>query len=171
MIRSWGRTRFSAIPVSDDETKLRNFKTYSLGTNLFVANVGDSRCYLFRGGELTQMTHDHTLVQDMVRRGLVPTNQIDPLGRRLGHIVTNAIGGHTPGVRAEVHKATLKPGDVLLLATDGLTSYVPDERIAATLQAESDPKLACERLVAQTLEQGGRDNVTVIVARYEAFAD
>lgn len=143
---------------------------YSLGANLFVANAGDSRCYLFRGGKLVQMTRDHTLIQEMVRKGLVPTNQIDPLGRRLGHIVTNAIGGHSPGVQVEVHKAALVPGDVLLLATDGLTSYVPDERIAATLQAETDPKIACERLVAQAIEQGGRDNVTVIVARYEAFA-
>ena len=142
---------------------------YSLGANLFVANAGDSRCYLFRAGELVQLTCDHTLAQDMFRKGMVPLAQFDHLDRRVGHIVTNAIGGHTPGVRAEVHKATLEPGDVLLLATDGLTSYVPDERIAATLQAEPDPQNACERLVAQTLEQGGRDNVTVIVARYETI--
>lgn len=143
---------------------------YSLGANLFVANAGDSRCYLFRGNELVQLTRDHTLVNDLVRQGLVPPAHVDRLDRRLGHVVTNAIGGHTPGVRVEVHKTTLEPGDVLLLATDGLTSYVPDDRIAATLRAESDPKLACERLVAQAIEQGGRDNVTVIVSRYEALA-
>jgi protein phosphatase len=142
---------------------------YSLGNNVFVANAGDSRCYLFRADELVQLTFDHTLAQDMFRKGMVPLSQLEHLDRRIGHIVTNAIGGHTPGVRAEVHKATLEPGDVLLLATDGLTSYVPDERIADTLRTEPDPKLACERLVAQSLEQGGRDNVTVIVARYEAL--
>ena len=141
---------------------------YSLGANLFVANAGDSRCYLFRDGVLVQLTCDHTLAQDMVRQGLVPLTQSDRL--RNGHLVTNAIGGYTPGVRAEVTKATMQPGDVLLLATDGLTRYVPDERIAATLQAEPDPKIACARLVAQSLEQGGRDNVTVIVARYETLA-
>ncbi len=140
---------------------------YSLGANLFVANAGDSRCYLFRGGELVQLTHDHTLVQDLVRQGLVPLAQIDRLDRRLGHMVTNVIGGHTPGVRVEVHKATLEPGDVLLLATDGLTRFVPDAQIAATLQAEADPQIACQRLLGQAIEQGGRDNVTVIVARYE----
>lgn len=140
---------------------------YSLGANLFVANAGDSRCYLFRGGELVQLTRDHTLVQDLIRQGLVPRAQIDRLDRRLGHMVTNVIGGHTPGVRVEVHKATLEPGDVLLLATDGLTRIVPDEQIAATLQAEADPQIACKRLVGQAIEKGGRDNVTVIVACYE----
>lgn len=143
---------------------------YSLGANLFVANAGDSRCYLFRSGELVQMTHDHSLVQDLVRQGMATPAQVERLDRRLGHVVTNAIGGHIPGVKVEVHKATLEPGDVLLLATDGLTSYVPDERIAATLRAEPDPKIACKRLVAQALEQGGRDNVTVIVSRYETLA-
>jgi protein phosphatase len=86
-------------------------------------------------------------------------------------MVTNTIGGHRPGVWAEVHKVTLVPGDVLLLSTDGLTRYVTDDRIATTLRAEADPKTSCERLVAQSLEQGGRDNVTVIVARYETFPD
>ena len=140
---------------------------YSLGTNLFVANAGDSRCYLFRQGELTQLTRDHTLAEDMARQGFVRHSQ---KGRLFGgNVITNALGGTTPGVWAEVHKATLEPDDVLLLATDGLTNYVPDERIAATLAAEPDPQIACERLVAQSLEQGGRDNVTVIVARYETF--
>jgi protein phosphatase len=88
-----------------------------------------------------------------------------------GHMVTNTIGGHTPGVLVEVHKATTEPGDVLLLATDGLKRYVPDVRIAATLEAHADPKTACKRLVAQSLEQGGHDNVTVIVARYETLTN
>jgi protein phosphatase len=140
---------------------------YSLGANLFVANAGDSRCYLFRDGELVQLTCDHTLAQDMVEQGLIPLGHTSR--HLIRNVVTNALGGHTPGVRVEVHKATMEPGDVLLLATDGLTRYVPDERIAATLQAEPDPKIACERLVAQSLEQGGRDNVTVIVARYETI--
>ena len=140
---------------------------YSLGTNLFVANAGDSRCYLFRQGELTQLTRDHTLAEDMARQGFVRHSRS---GRLFGgNVITNAIGGSTPGVWVEVYKTTIEPDDVLLLATDGLTNYVPDERIAATLAAETDPKLACERLVAQALEQGGGDNVTVIVARYETI--
>ncbi len=142
---------------------------YSLGANLFVANAGDSRCYLFRQGELTRLTCDHTLAQDMARLGFVRhSHKGRPFG---GNVITNAIGGNTPGVWVEVHKATIEPGDVLLLATDGLTTFVPDERIAATLAAEPDPRIACERLVAQSLEQGGHDNVTVIVACYETITD
>ena len=140
---------------------------YSLGENLFVANAGDSRCYLFRHGRLKQLTTDHTLAQDMVRRGLIPPGDRERIVH--GHTITNAIGGPTPGVWAEVHKATLESGDVVLVATDGLTNAVPDETIASTLAALHDPRTACERLVAQALEQGGPDNVTVIVARYEEF--
>ena len=140
---------------------------YSLGENLFVANAGDSRCYLFRQGELTQLTRDHTLAEDMARVGFVRHSENGHLFRR--NVITNAIGGPTPGVWTEVHKATIEPDDILLLATDGLTNYVRDEQIAATLVAESDPKIACERLVAQAMERGGGDNVTVIVARYETI--
>ena len=142
---------------------------YSLGANLFVANAGDSRCYLFRHGRLKQLTTDHTLAQDMVRRGLIPPADLERIIH--GHMITNAIGGPAPSVWAEVHKTTLEPADVLLLATDGLTNVVPDEQIVATLAAEPDPRTACERLVAQALEQGGPDNVTVIVARYETITD
>ncbi len=142
---------------------------YSLGANLFVANAGDSRCYLFRQGELTQLTTDHTLAEDIARLGF---NRHSRSGRLFGgNVITNAIGGITPGVWVEVHKATIEPGDVLLLATDGLTNYVSDEQIAATLTDNPDPQTACERLVAQSLEQGGHDNVTVIVARYESLTD
>ena len=142
---------------------------YSLGENLFVANAGDSRCYVFRNGELTQLTCDHSLAQDAVRQGLIPDSQKERIFH--GHTLTNAVGGRTPGVRTEVHKATLKSGDVVLLATDGLTRSVSDDRIAATLKAESDPEIACRRLVSLAIEQGGRDNITVIVACYDVHAD
>ena len=141
---------------------------YSLGENLFVANAGDSRCYLFRQGELSQLTCDHTFAQDLIRQGLPPPTPRDRLAG--SHWITNAIGGSDPGVRVEVHKLTLEPGDVLLLATDGLTNELTDAQIATTLIAEPDPKIACEHLMAQSLEHGGHDNVTVIVARYEIGA-
>jgi serine/threonine protein phosphatase PrpC len=84
------------------------------------------------------------------------------------HVITNAVGGHERGLQAEVHKVELGPGDAMLLCTDGLTEMVPDDRMATILQAEPDPQHACERLVAEAKEQGGKDNVTVIVARFEA---
>ncbi len=138
---------------------------YSLGANVFVANAGDSRCYLFHRGKLLQLTRDHTLVQDLIQQGMPPLSTSERLVG--GHWITNAIGGNGPGVKVDVHKLTLESGDVLLLATDGLTNEVTNERIAGILAAEPDPEIACNHLMAQALEHGGHDNVTVIVTRYE----
>lgn len=140
---------------------------YSLGATLFVAHAGDSRCYLFRDPELTQLTHDHTLAEALAARS-VPMSD-EKARRRFSHVITNALGGREQGVRPEIQKRALKPGDVLLLATDGLTRFVPDKAIAAVLGTELEPTTACKRLVAGALKAGGRDNVTVVVARYEAL--
>ena len=116
-----------------------------------------------------QLTRDHTLVQDLIQQGMPP---LAPSERLVGgHWITNAIGGNGLGVRVDVHKLTLEPGDVLLLATDGLTNELTDQRIASVLAAESDPEIACNHLMAETLEHGGHDNVTVIIARYETATD
>jgi PPM family protein phosphatase len=137
---------------------------YSLGDQLFVAHAGDSRGYLLRGRELYRLTRDHTIVEEMLRRGHLTAEQAAQHNMR--HVITNALGGTTPGVHVEVHKLNVEPGDVLLLCTDGLTEMVPEDGIAAVLQAEGDPKTACQRLVALANERGGKDNITVIVARY-----
>ena len=142
---------------------------YSVGASVFVVNAGDSRCYLFRQGALSQLTFDHTVAQDLIRQGMPPLASNERLVG--GDWITNAIGGNDQGLRVEVHKLTLQPGDVLLLATDGLTNEMNDEQIAAVLSDETDPQLACERLMAQSLEHGGHDNVTFIIARYETATD
>jgi protein phosphatase len=139
---------------------------YSLGADLFVAHAGDSRCYLFRESGLEQLTRDHTLATVLADAKSMATDEASR--RRMSHIITNAVGGRSPGVHAEIKKRGLRSGDVVLLATDGLTRYVDDEQIAATLAAESDPKAACERLMALALDAGGRDNVTVVVSRYDS---
>jgi serine/threonine protein phosphatase PrpC len=139
---------------------------YSLGSELFIAHAGDSRCYLYRDAELVQLTRDHTLVEEMAQKGLVSAAQVRH--HPLRHVVTNALGGHRPGVQAEVHKVHLQPNDILLLCTDGLTGMVADEHIAAVLGAERELKSACEHLIAEALEHGGRDNITLLVARYES---
>lgn len=137
---------------------------YSLDADLFVAHAGDSRAYLLRGGALQRLTRDDTLVQQMVETGLLTPDKAAE--HEFRHIVTNVVGGPTPGVHASVHRMHLEPGDVLLLCTDGLTGMLPDERIATVLQACAGPQDACEQLVRLANEQGGTDNVTVIVARY-----
>ena len=83
-------------------------------------------------------------------------------GHDMRHIITNAVGGPRPGVRVEVHKVDLAPGDVLLLCTDGLTEMLPDDDIAVVLREERDPRAACERLVRLANDRGGRDNVTAV---------
>jgi protein phosphatase len=132
--------------------------------DLFVAHVGDSRCYLYRGGALQQLTHDDTLVQQLVETGLLAPEKVAE--HRLRHVITNVVGGPSPGIRAEVHRMSLEPGDTVLLCTDGLTGMVPDDRIAAVLGACPTPQEACEQLVRLANENGGDDNVTAIVARY-----
>jgi PPM family protein phosphatase len=137
---------------------------YSFDRELFVAHVGDSRCYLLRGGVLQRLTRDDTLVQELVDAGVLTPERAAT--HRFRHVITSVVGGTSPGVHTEVHRVRLEPGDVLLLCTDGLTTMLPDDRIAAVLQATTSPTSACEQLVCLANEQGGKDNVTVIVARY-----
>src|SRR5262249_31381081 len=110
---------------------------YGHGTELFLAHAGDSRCYLLRGGVLHQLTRAHTWVQELVDGGVIPAENVHH--HDLRHVITNAVGGPSPGVQVEVHKVDLEPGDVVLLCTDGLTEMLPDEDIAAVLRAEPDP--------------------------------
>jgi protein phosphatase len=138
---------------------------YTLHRDLFVGHVGDSRCYLCRGGELYQLTHDHTLVQEMVEHGHLPAEEAGH--HRLRHVITNVLGSTEPGVRPEVHKVHLEAGDVMLLCSDGLTEMVDDETIVGELRADPDVRHACERLVALAKEKGGRDNITVVLARFD----
>jgi protein phosphatase len=139
---------------------------YSYHSHLVVAHVGDSRCYLFRHGKLHQLTRDHTVAEDLVRRGRLSS----PRASRhwLRHMITNVLGGPEPGVKPETKRVRVQAGDVIMLCTDGLTDHVPDDLIALVLAAESDPDRACKRLVTRANERGGKDNVTVIVARYDA---
>ena len=134
------------------------------GWKLFVMHAGDSRCYLYRGGQLRRLTEDHTLVGELARRGVLSPEEVRH--HRLRHVVTNVLGGGEEGVRVDVHRAELEANDVLLLCSDGLTEMIDDDRIAAVLAAEGEPQRACERLVAEANEAGGRDNVTVIVTRF-----
>jgi len=137
---------------------------YAVGAELYVAHVGDSRCYLLRAGKLHQLTHDHTLVDEMVRRGLLEPGQAGQHQYR--HVITNAVGGHEQGIKVESRRLKLEADDVLLLSSDGLTEMVPPEEIGGLLRTEPEPRRACERLVALANERGGKDNVTVVVARF-----
>ena len=137
---------------------------YNLDSELFVVHVGDSRAYVYRDSELHQLTHDHTLVAELVKRGEVTPEKAAE--HRLRHVITNVIGGDEADARVEAHKLDLQPGDRILLCTDGLTEMLSNDQIAAVLATESDPEQACMRLVAQANEHGGIDNITVILAQF-----
>ncbi|MEO7327922.1 MAG: protein phosphatase 2C domain-containing protein [Minicystis sp.] len=137
---------------------------YSRDSDLFVAHVGDSRCYLYREGVLQQITRDHTLVQQLIETGALPPEDAEK--HNLRHVITNVVGGPSPGVHAEVHRLQLKQGDVILLCTDGLSGMVRDAQIIEVLEATPGPQQACEELTRLANEQGGEDNVTVVVVRY-----
>ena len=130
---------------------------------LFVAHAGDSRCYLYSSGKLQQLTQDHTVPAELLRRGMISAEKA--AGHPWRHVVTNILGGLRPGVDVELHRLDLHADDVLLVCSDGLTEMVSDERISALLQQENDPQKACECLVAEANQLGGRDNITVVVAR------
>jgi serine/threonine protein phosphatase PrpC len=139
---------------------------FAVDWKLFVAHAGDSRCYLLSRGELQQLTQDHTVVAEMVRRGILSPRAASDHPHR--HVVTNVLGGSEHGAWVEMHKLTIEPEDVLLLCSDGLTEMVPDDGIAAILRDEREPARACERLVAEANGRGGKDNITAVVARFEA---
>lgn len=130
---------------------------------LFVAHVGDSRCYLSREGQLHQLTKDHTLVQEMVRAGKLAPELAEK--HTLRSVITNVVGGTEKGVVAEVHRVDLEPGDKILLCTDGLTNMVKDSEIQKLLESTPDkPEAICDALIHAANNGGGRDNITVIIA-------
>jgi protein phosphatase len=135
------------------------------GWKLFVVHAGDSRCYLFRDGKLEQLTEDHTVAAELARRGLIEPEEVKE--HRYRHVLTNVVGGSNVGVRVDVQRLDLEVGDVVLLCSDGLTEMLSDERIAAILAIDG-PGAACAKLVAEANDKGGRDNITAVVARFDA---
>lgn len=131
-----------------------------------IANIGDSRAYLLREGELIQLTRDHSLVQEHVRAG--DLTEEEARASRYRNVITRAIG-MTDRVEPDIDLIELRTGDTLLLCSDGLTTMVDDAEIARTLAACADPQEACEELVAAANERGGEDNITAVVVRHGEF--
>jgi PPM family protein phosphatase len=132
------------------------------GAKLSIAHVGDSRAYLLRGGTLQQLTSDHSLVAEQVRRGILTAAEAEQ--SEMQSVLLRALGA-TPEIEVDTDEHALFARDILLLCCDGLTRMVTDPEIAGTLQAEVDPTKAAERLIQLANERGGVDNITVIVVR------
>ncbi len=137
-----------------------------LGSHAVIVHLGDSRAYLFRNGKLTQVTRDQTMAQDLIDVGL----EADSV-KKFGHVLTNSLGGGNDSASAAVHQLDLEPGDQLLLCTDGLTDMVSDADIAVELASDRTPQAVCDALVERALSQGGKDNVTLVLAVLGPNAD
>jgi serine/threonine protein phosphatase PrpC len=132
------------------------------GNRAWVAHVGDSRCYRLRGGRLERLTHDHSLVDEQVRLGQLTPAQAETSPMR--NVITRAVGTQDE-VAADLIEFAVAPGDMYLLASDGLMREVDDEHIARILRAAGDLEQACAQLIRAANEAGGHDNITCLLAR------
>ncbi len=127
-----------------------------------ISHVGDSRCYLYRHGAGAQLTRDHTVVAEQMRLGILSQAEADVAENR--HILTRSLGNDM-FVAADTITVNIMPGDLLLLCSDGLHGYVPEERLQALLHSTSDLPTAAARLVDAANEAGGHDNISAQVIR------
>lgn len=128
-----------------------------------IAHVGDSRLYRFRGGQLEPLTEDHSLIQELVRRGFVSADEARASYNK--NVVTRALGVD-PDVQVDLREERLKDGDLYLLCSDGLTDVLTDVEIEAALRTRSDDlDGTLEHLVAAANDRGGPDNVSVVLVR------
>ncbi len=139
---------------------------YSLGFELFVLHVGDSKAFLVRDGAMQRITRDHTLAQQYADLGLIEQREV--ARHRMHHVLTRAVGGPEDHLEGDMHLMRLRSGDRVLVCSDGLLDRADETAVADVLVAHPGSQDACEALVQLALDRGGRDNVTVLLAGYSA---
>jgi protein phosphatase len=132
------------------------------GNALAIAHVGDSRIYLIRQGVIQQLTQDHSLVMEQVRRGYITLEQAQQ--SEMQNIILRALGSEE-AVEPDVEDLVAMPGDVLLMTSDGLTRHVRDEEILRMVTASPDLNQACSALIQAARDRGGDDNITCLLIR------
>lgn len=135
------------------------------GDEISFGHVGDSRAYLFRDGRLRQITNDHSLVEELRRQGKLTREQAAEHPQR--SVITRALGPE-PQVQVDTMTLRVRPGDVFLLCSDGLTTMLTDEDVLAILTREGDLERTGRRLIRAANDRGGRDNITVVLFRLES---
>jgi len=131
-----------------------------VGSTAVIGSVGDSRAYLWREGQLQQLTQDHSLVNEYVRLGTLSAEEAQ--SHPLKHVISRAIGIH-PAVEVDRFTVAIKPDDVFLLCSDGLTNMLePGELAQAVAQARNVPAAICAECIARANAKGGLDNITVV---------
>lgn len=134
---------------------------YSIGFDVFMAHIGDSRAYRLRGDLIQRLSNDHTLGEELRAAGAP-----ESYAARKRHVLTNCLNAKGDPVAVEWRHFKLEPGDWLLLCTDGLSDLVSDAEIALAVRGCAEPQVACDRLVQMALDRGGKDNVTVVTGQY-----
>jgi protein phosphatase len=127
----------------------------------YLLQVGDSRCYVLRNGELRQLSRDQTMAQELIDLGVLTRGETPPA--RLARTLSSSLGGRQTA--PVVTRLDMSWGTVVLLCSDGLTRHVSDERIRDRLRSMGSARQVCEDLLAEALEDGGSDNITVLVGR------
>ena len=125
----------------------------------YIANIGDSRAYLFRAGVLSRITKDHTYVNELIDKGLITEEEAE--NHKQKNVITKALGADI-SVEPDFYRLEVSRDDMLILCSDGLYGEVPPERIADILDDHDNMNDACTALVDEALRLGGRDNITVI---------
>ncbi|MEI6513196.1 MAG: Stp1/IreP family PP2C-type Ser/Thr phosphatase [bacterium] len=131
----------------------------------YIAHVGDSRCYLYREGQIRQVSLDHTWVAEQVNRGLM--TEEDASMSPFAHVITRACGAGAT-VEVDVYEELLKEGDLFVLCSDGLTNHLSEAEIAEII-SQNAPSPASVKLVQKALDYGGSDNCTVMVVRVDSI--
>jgi protein phosphatase len=132
---------------------------FANGASVMLANVGDSRAYLWSAEGIERVTRDHSLVEELVQRGEITEDQAREHPRR--NLITRALGT-SRRVGADFYPLTIEPGQKLLLCSDGLSTMLRDEEISEILRGD-DIRLCCERLINAANDAGGHDNITVFI--------
>src|SRR4051812_12152368 len=164
--------RFAAASESINKQATRNPQWSGMGTTmtmavssgnrLFLGHVGDSRAYLFRGDQLQVLTRDHSFAQMLADAGEI--SKEDVAVHHMRNVLLRHLGGDS--ANADIRHQPLESGDQLLLCTDGLTDMVPEALVSKILKSGSIAQTTCDQLVAAALEAGGKDNISVVLAKY-----
>jgi PPM family protein phosphatase len=130
-----------------------------------IGHVGDSRVYLVRDGQISQLTSDHSWVNEQIQSGVISPDQART--HPLRNVVTRALGGK-PDLQVDMQQHKAQAGDILLLCSDGLTTMIPDDEIARLMrEAGADVDKAAQSLVSSANAKGGEDNITVLLIRFD----
>jgi len=138
--------------------------------DLYVVHVGDTRCYHLSDGKIQQLTKDHTMAQLLSDN---PAQKQNPTGTenkeqntRMSNMLWTVVGGSETAIEPQFLKTTVAKGDGLLLSSDGLTKYVPDEELLKVIDEQQSAEGACQKLIDMANDRGGADNITAIVAKF-----